>query len=275
MMDQIEDEYHSRPPPDDDDSRPATERRYQAFAASYRSRQTSSGRTLRTYSKRTRPVEDDGTENAAKKQKVTLESATTAPSALPKLPPPPPASTSNIPKSSILSYFKPCRSSSGTEHSDPLSDSEKIITTPPSSPPVVRRIKEPRRLRLRHAMRPVVSKLEDTEQDGEDEEEQDDEPRKLIRPGRFRGRQLLETRESKLNEQRDTRAAEFRQSQQKPKPRSKPTPTVQTTINISSKPTFEECKICRMVFNPLHPPDVKFHTQAHAAYLRAKTKARA
>ncbi|TDZ54570.1 hypothetical protein CTRI78_v006250 [Colletotrichum trifolii] len=273
-MDQIEDEFHSPAPRDDDDSRPATERRYQAFAASYRSRPTSSGRTLRTYSKRIRPVEDDGTENAAKKPKVTLESATTAPSALPKLPPPP-ASTSNIPKSSILSYFKPCRSSSGTEHSDPLSDSEKIITTPPSSPPVVRRIKEPRRLRLRHAMRPVVSKLEDTEQDGEDEEEQDDEPRKLIRSDRFRGRQLLETRESKLNEQRDTRAAESRQSQPKPKPRLKPTPTVQTTINISSKPTFEECKICRMVFNPLHPPDVKFHTQAHAAYLRAKKKARA
>lgn len=55
----------------------------------------------------------------------------------------------------------------------------------------------------------------------------------------------------------------------KPK-RSKSTP-IQTTINLSTKPAFEECSMCRIVYNPLHPKDVKFHAKRHKAILRSKS----
>jgi acetyltransferase ESCO-like protein len=61
------------------------------------------------------------------------------------------------------------------------------------------------------------------------------------------------------------------------KPQKKPTRTksapVQTTINLSTKSTFEECKVCRIVYNPLHPPDVKFHTKQHKANMRSLSRA--
>lgn len=53
---------------------------------------------------------------------------------------------------------------------------------------------------------------------------------------------------------------------------AKPTPTVQTTLNISSKPSFSECKVCDTVWNPLYPDDEKYHKKRHAAVLRAKKR---
>ncbi|KAF9870688.1 hypothetical protein CkaCkLH20_11790 [Colletotrichum karsti] len=229
-------------------------------------------RTLRTYSKRSRSAEDDTTTRLVKKQRVIIEETPVPrpePSRLPPPPPPPPSHANNIPKSSILSYFKPCRSSSATEPSDPLSDSEKLVKTPPSSPPVVRRIREPRRLRLRPSTAILPSDVDNGR--CEDDEEQSDEQkpgRKTTRSGRRDDKELQEAAKSRLNEGTDKTLAK---SSSKPNLRSKPA-TIQTTINISSKPTFEECKICRMVYNPLHPPDVKYHTQTHAAYLRSRAK---
>ncbi|CAI4217541.1 unnamed protein product [Parascedosporium putredinis] len=40
--------------------------------------------------------------------------------------------------------------------------------------------------------------------------------------------------------------------------------TVQTTLNISAKLPFKECRICDTVYNPLHPADVKLHQTRHA-----------
>ncbi|CCF36850.1 hypothetical protein CH063_01581 [Colletotrichum higginsianum] len=34
-----------------------------------------------------------------------------------------------------------------------------------------------------------------------------------------------------------------------------------------------ECKTCRIVYNPLHPADVKYHSQRHAVFLRGRAKA--
>lgn len=47
---------------------------------------------------------------------------------------------------------------------------------------------------------------------------------------------------------------------------------VQTTLNISSKPSFSECKVCDTVWNPLYPDDEKYHKKRHAAVLRAKKR---
>jgi len=39
---------------------------------------------------------------------------------------------------------------------------------------------------------------------------------------------------------------------------------VQTTLNLSTKLPFKECKLCDTVYNPLHPADVKLHQVRHA-----------
>ncbi|OHW94974.1 hypothetical protein CSPAE12_06380 [Colletotrichum incanum] len=233
-------------------------------------------RTLRTYSKRSRPTEDDHGTGLLKKRKVNTEPATRTPD-LPKLPPAQPAQpSSNIPKSSILSYFKPCRSSSATESSDPLSDSEKLVNTPPSSPPVFRKIKEPRRLRLRPST-PILPSSETAE----DPKDGDERGRgvdtlsvgRVLRTRTRSAKQYGEATNGKPNEIRDDEETKASTVPKKQPAWSKPVATVQTTINLSSKPAFMECKTCRIVYNPLHPADVKYHSQRHAAFLRSRAKA--
>ncbi|EXF73862.1 hypothetical protein CFIO01_07327 [Colletotrichum fioriniae PJ7] len=232
-------------------------------------------RTLRTYSKRARAADEEVGSLLFKKRKPETEPATRTPD-LPRLPPaqsaPP---SSSIPKSSILSYFKPCRSSSATEASDPLSDSEKLVNTPPSSPPIFRKIKEPRRLRLRHST--PLSHSSDPLEDEKDENEDGCivVGQKSFHTRRTRARgapELQDAGESKLNQLADLGKIESQARLKKPASRTKPVPTVQTTINLSSKPTFMECKTCRIVYNPLHPADVKYHSQRHAAFLRGRAK---
>jgi hypothetical protein len=53
---------------------------------------------------------------------------------------------------------------------------------------------------------------------------------------------------------------------------SKPSSGVQTTINISSKASFSECKVCDTVWNPFYADDEKYHKKRHAAVLRAKKR---
>ncbi|PHH62791.1 hypothetical protein CDD81_6683 [Ophiocordyceps australis] len=45
--------------------------------------------------------------------------------------------------------------------------------------------------------------------------------------------------------------------------------TVQTTLNLSTKAPFAECKVCDTVWNPLYPADVKYHSRRHTTVLRA------
>ncbi|KAG5916984.1 hypothetical protein E4U42_007424 [Claviceps africana] len=47
---------------------------------------------------------------------------------------------------------------------------------------------------------------------------------------------------------------------------------VQTTLNISSRAPFAECRVCDTVWNPLYPDDVRFHERRHKALLRRERK---
>jgi hypothetical protein len=44
---------------------------------------------------------------------------------------------------------------------------------------------------------------------------------------------------------------------------------VQTTLNLSTKLPFKECKLCDTVYNPLHPADVKLHQEMHDRAVRS------
>jgi len=46
-------------------------------------------------------------------------------------------------------------------------------------------------------------------------------------------------------------------------------PKAQTTLNLSTKLPFKECKLCDTVYNPLHPADVKLHQAMHDRAVRA------
>ncbi|CVL05489.1 uncharacterized protein FMAN_10707 [Fusarium mangiferae] len=167
--------------------------------------------------------------------------------------------TEPVKKGSILSFFKPVPPSS-TVTSSPKSDEPQLESTPPSSPPQPPRIeprKKPRLLRFRGAS----TLLLDDDNTGEDTQGEDTEAEdsgtKSARPT---------ARESSLNQEQST-------NDSKPGKRGKvKTPTVQTTLNLSSQAAFSECKVCNTVWNPLYPDDVKFHTKQHAAVLRAKKK---
>ncbi|KAG9251000.1 uncharacterized protein F5Z01DRAFT_328626 [Emericellopsis atlantica] len=60
---------------------------------------------------------------------------------------------------------------------------------------------------------------------------------------------------------------------QKPPPTRKQKAQVQTTLDLSTKAAFSECRTCDTVWNPLHPEDVKYHNRRHAKVLR-RAKAR-
>lgn len=52
----------------------------------------------------------------------------------------------------------------------------------------------------------------------------------------------------------------------------RPARTVQTTLNLSTKQPFKECKLCDTVFNPLHAADVRLHQGRHARMVGGKRK---
>ncbi|KAL1899276.1 hypothetical protein Cpir12675_001560 [Ceratocystis pirilliformis] len=56
------------------------------------------------------------------------------------------------------------------------------------------------------------------------------------------------------------------------KTNSAPSSVVQTTLNLTNKPAFNECSVCGVVYNPLHPPDIKFHSKVHAAATRSRNR---
>ncbi|KAJ4105931.1 hypothetical protein NW769_009339 [Fusarium oxysporum] len=187
-------------------------------------------------------------------EKVTEEAKNTPESTTTNQP-----TTEPVKKGSILNFFKLVPPSS-TVTSSPKSDESQPGTTPPSSPPQPPKIelrKKPRLLRFRGTSTPLL----DDENTGDDTQGEDTEAEdsgtKSARPT---------ARENSLQRESST-------SDIKPGKRGKAkTPTVQTTLNLSSQAAFSECKVCNTVWNPLYPDDVKFHTKQHAAVLRAKKK---
>ncbi|KAG4277565.1 hypothetical protein FPRO04_07342 [Fusarium proliferatum] len=184
--------------------------------------------------------------NVTEEAKSTPESSTNKPTAEP------------VKKGSILNFFKPVPPSS-TAASSPKSDEPQPESTPPSSPPQPPRIeprKKPRLLRFRGTSTPLL----DEDNTGDDTQGEDTEAEDS------RAKSTRPARESSLNREPSTNDI-------KPGKRGKAkTPTVQTTLNLSSQAAFSECKVCNTVWNPLYPDDVKFHTKQHAAVLRAKEK---
>ncbi|KAF5574607.1 vacuolar er assembly vma12 [Fusarium pseudocircinatum] len=230
---------------------------------------------LRTYGKRS--IRDDSPkEPHTKKRRVSTEAAASEPASKDTDTAPlkevteevknaPELTTTSKPtaepakKGSILNFFKPVPPSS-TVASSPKSDEPQPESTPPSSPPQPPRIeprKKPRLLRFRGTSTPLL----DDENAGDDTQgevtEAEDSGTKSTRPA---------ARESSLNREVSTN-----ESNPGKKGKAK-TPTVQTTLNLSTQAAFSECKVCNTVWNPLYPDDVKFHTKQHAAVLRAKKK---
>ncbi|KAG5805483.1 hypothetical protein H9Q74_009967 [Fusarium xylarioides] len=194
-----------------------------------------------------------GTDTAPLK-KVTQEAKNTPESTTTNKPTAEPAK-----KGSILNFFKPVPPSPTVTYR-PKSDEPQPESTPPSSPPQPPKIearKKPRLLRFRGTSTPLLdddNTGDDTQ--GEDTEAEDSST-KSTRPA---------ARESSFNREPSTNDV-------KPGKRGKAkTPSVQTTLNLSSQAAFSECKVCNTVWNPLYPDDVKFHTKQHAAVLRAKKK---
>ncbi|KAM0076594.1 hypothetical protein ACKRZS_010740 [Fusarium odoratissimum] len=187
-------------------------------------------------------------------EKVTEEAKNTPESTTTSKP-----TTEPVKKGSILNFFKLVPPSS-TVASSPKSDESQPGTTPPSSPPQPPKIelrKKPRLLRFRGTSTPLL----DDENTGDDTQGEDTEAEDS---GTKSARSTV--RENSLQRESST-------SNIKPGKRGKAkTPTVQTTLNLSSQAAFSECKVCNTVWNPLYPDDVKFHTKQHAAVLRAKKK---
>ncbi|KAG5799027.1 hypothetical protein H9Q69_001968 [Fusarium xylarioides] len=230
---------------------------------------------LRTYGKRS--IRDDSPkEPNTKKRRVSTEETASGPAPkgidtapLKKLTEeakstPEPTTTNNptvepVKKGSILNFFKPVPPSS-TVASSPKSDEPQPESTPPSSPPQPPRIeprKKPRLLRFRGTSTPLLDGDNTGDETQGEVTEAEDSGTKSTQPA---------ARESSLQRETST-------NDSKPGKRGKAkTPTVQTTLNLSTQAAFSECKVCNTVWNPLYPDDVKFHTKQHAAVLRAKKK---
>ncbi|RDA88577.1 hypothetical protein CP532_5836 [Ophiocordyceps camponoti-leonardi (nom. inval.)] len=157
-------------------------------------------------------------------------------------------------KTSIRSYFKPLAQAKASEQSD------HDTKSPEPSPArfTKRSIRRPRLLRIRNPP--------------PNEPHPNDQPSNPTIQN-----ELLTSPHATENPENATRETHKRDqsTREKPPRRKKPT-TVQTTLNLSStQGTFAECKVCDMVWNPLFPDDVSYHTKLHAkvtATTRAKRK---
>ncbi|KAI3581608.1 hypothetical protein IWW34DRAFT_818934 [Fusarium oxysporum f. sp. albedinis] len=171
--------------------------------------------------------------NTAPLEKVTEEAKNTPESTTTNKP-----TTEPVKKGSILNFFKLVPPSS-TVTSSPKSDESQPGTTPPSSspqPPKIELRKKPRLLRFRGTSTPLL----DDENTGDDTQGEDTEAEDSgTKPARPTARENSLQRESST-------------SDIKPGKRGKAkTPTVQTTLNLSSQAAFSECKVCNTVWNPL------------------------
>ncbi|KAF7562073.1 hypothetical protein G7046_g2062 [Stylonectria norvegica] len=228
------------------------------------------------------PAEDNGSlkEVASRKKEKSPTSAKTYPTVVAA----PPA---GVKKGSIMNYFRPLPATLPTMSSSPKSDEVLSTSTPPSSPPPpvqAKARKKPRILKFKGGSLPKVD-TEDSangeDSDGTPSNEEGQEPRFSECIETERGSKEEETsttprlplqhRKDSLSNQAPT-DSDTAPLQKKKQPKSKPPPTVQTTLNISAQAAFSECKVCDTVWNPLYPPDVKYHLKQHASVLRAKRK---
>lgn len=148
-------------------------------------------------------------------------------------------------KGTIMSFFKPIPPKPKQVEAQPeIEEEDESSRSPVSQPSAKRQRRAPRLLRIRPSLPADKSTEEDKENriptsTGEDQ------------------RSRVGTSPSS-----GAKAA----SSHKPKG----APSVQTTLNISSRAAFSECRLCDMVWNPSHADDVKYHKRRHAAVLRRR-----
>ncbi|RCI09327.1 hypothetical protein L249_1412 [Ophiocordyceps polyrhachis-furcata BCC 54312] len=152
-------------------------------------------------------------------------------------------------KTSIRSYFKPVVAQAAGEKPERTSDSKSgsVDEASPSRRRMVRRsIRRPRLLRLRnHTPDEARGDYRASNPTMHDEH--------AALPGANEGSKDWRGEKPEVQSIRQRRGR-----------RKKPTP-VQTTLNLSStQGAFAECKACDMVWNPLYPADVSYHSKLHA-----------
>lgn len=257
-------------------------------------------RPLRTYSKRTALTESS--EPVAKRQCLPVSSITSIQEEearqLPPVPEsrattssskPSPPSLPPIKKGTITAYFgraaapppPPVVTSSSDPPSDPLSEPNALITTPPSSPPTITATKRKvRRLKTRAVARRIFEN-----KDGDREQEVNEEDEKQTgETSDVRNREsspanpapmaaLSEIAPNTLNEP-EQEGDKPQQRKRKREKQKKKTPSVQTTLSLSMREEalYTECKECGMLYNHLHPTDVRYHARRHAALMKVKAQ---
>ncbi|KAH0492701.1 hypothetical protein TgHK011_007642 [Trichoderma gracile] len=192
-----------------------------------------------------------------------------------------PASSS---KGSILSYFKPAPAPSKPTKDETQPRSQESQSQPEDEPsttpesPLKRKQPSRRKPRLLK-IRPLAHESldESSQEQAEPPHTSSDEtatpqsrpPLKSTTPNTLQ--KASESEPSSSSTSLSPRKTSLR-NHQKPRPSKPSSSSIQTTLNISSKAAFSECKICDTVWNPLYPDDVKFHNKTHKAVLRAQKK---
>ncbi|KAG5990915.1 hypothetical protein E4U43_004159 [Claviceps pusilla] len=195
--------------------------------------------------------------------------------------------TEGVSRSSILSYFQPLPAASRPQshshsHSQSQSQSPRDadrqadpallpVTNNKNAMPCARQHgRKARLLKIRGpSLPPDVSSEEDPDlaDDGADST--------TTSPSRDDGAGRTSPSTSQTGSSRDELSLRLHRDRHKDGRRwrsSKRAPVVQTTLNISSRAAFAECKVCDTVWNPLYPDDVKYHDKRHKALLRRERK---
>ena len=172
-------------------------------------------------------------------------------------------------RSSILQYFQPMSMQTKKATKDIKSEEEhgpdRVESL--STPQTCRSRRKPRLLRLRATSPPLAPPEEKTCFVDGDKRKTD----ASLHTGKRKS--LHEAADSLLNqERRDGTSPDASPGQRTTLPKRSPTVQVQTTLNISSKAAFAECRVCDTVWNPLYPDDVKYHDKRHRLVMRAQKR---
>ncbi|KAL8404808.1 hypothetical protein RB594_009617 [Gaeumannomyces avenae] len=203
-------------------------------------------------------------------------------------PTPTPTPTSP-PKTSILRYFKKVTTSptSASEQSSTVvSASQTPDSTPAASPLRIATPESRPRSRRRLTTRPFAgldaASLHDTERRTDHVPEtrrhatdppSESSPQSIASDSNALGDASTNTTKSACNCSdrpcQHTRRARSKRAGHKP-----PAATVQMTLSLSTRDaSIKQCRECDMMYNPLHPSDVKHHARHHASVVKMKTAA--
>ncbi|KAH9431451.1 hypothetical protein MCOR02_008740 [Pyricularia oryzae] len=203
----------------------------------------------------------------------------TSPTPSPSPSPSPSASPAkNAPKSSILRYFKKTAATPAPLPSPTRSQTADHSETPSSpviSPPPKRSLRAPRRLTTRPSR--IIDARDDSPSDSIHDTNRSTETLDADQssPGNVR----TTIKEDSANPRRTKPCdCQFKPCSHQNKPGSRravksPTSTIQMTLSLSARSSsITQCRECDMLYNPLHPSDVKNHSRHHAALAKIKAQ---